>query len=1049
VRRKADGWIRWLIVLGVVLAAVAILAIGASRVERRLLESKDAFIADLETQLGRPVHIGVVDVNLFPRPRLEVRDVFIGSDPQRPEEANRAALFVERGRLRVGVLATLASLGRRPVIAEVVLEGTVINVVRFEDGSNNWQHILRRLERDPDEHEVDPRLRALRIADGRVENATVRLIDASGQQPLAEIGNLDLVVRDASARGPFSGRLSAAVFEPQKNLQLTATFGRAPEAEGDEPQRPPPLRTLDVRSERIELAPLAPFVAPMVEGLALERAAVLADLSLELGALAPGGSGIASAEGVVDLRGARFAGGRPFDGRVELDVTADTDAWDLDIRKLHVSVGEMSLESSGKLLGLSHAPRFDDFRVRSHQLDFDTLHSHYPHLDDVTGIVLRGPFSLEADATNGERQRFDARLDLTRASLAVPRRFEKPGGIPLLVSAVGEVRDDAVSLERMALEISQWRLVVHGTIENLRDEAPLLNLSATTESPDARGLLQLLPEVEAAGRGELALDAELRGTTEAPAGQARIAISQLDVGAPQARFRGGGEAELDIVPREGGRDLRLSADFAALEARYRDLLDKPRGRPFRVHATAEQREDRLASTFELRVGELTGRGRFSVRQRENERSFDFSMQAAPFALASVLSLVPRVQPAAVPPDLRIGGELDARGVVGRPETMKLQVPSFEATAGTSDVSGSLAVENLKEPLLEAELRSTHLDVDDFLPPERQPAERAPKEPSEPGALSRANGRIALTVEGGQAKIVPYRDLRAELEIVLGRVHARTLSVSAFGGRFSGAGSSFAPFERDQPFTAKGEIEGLELGTMLEEIAGAPDLLQGVASAEIDLSGRGIDREAIEQSLRGTISAAIEGAVFEPINLVSHIRGGLAQAVEIPGLTKLLGARSEILPEEQPLGDIEATLRFVPGAIELVEPLRANTPYGPLALRGRIGLDRRLQLTGTLNLTPEAASLLVANAFAVEQSIPVSLRIGGLAQSPSVSIANVAETARVLVNAYLESELGRRLPDPLRDLPGGPAGDPRERIEEEGRRRARDLGEELERNLPWP
>jgi hypothetical protein len=1052
VPKKTDRWIRWLIVLGVILAAlVAILAFAAWRVERRLVESEDAVIADLEAQLGRPVHIGYFDVDLFPRPTVEVRQVFIGPDPQRPEEAGRAPLRLERGRMRIGVFATLVSFGRRPVIAEVELEGLVVNVVRFEDGTNNWQDIAQRLQGPPDEREPDPRLRATRIADGRVENATVVLIDASGQQPPAKIGNLDVVVQDASLRGPFDGRLSAAVFAPQQNLQLAAHFGRAPEAEGGEDQQLPPLQILEVRSERIELAPLAPFLASMLgeTELALERAAVLADLRLELGALVPGGSGTASAEGIVDLRNARFAEGRPFDGRVELDLTADPDRWDLDIRRLLVSVGEMSLESSGKLLDLARAPRFDDFRVRSYQLDFDTLHRHYPGLDDALGIALRGPFDLQADATNGERQGFRARLDLTQASLEVPRRLEKARGVPLLLSAEGEVWDDAVSLDRFVLDASGWRLVANGMIENLRDDAPSFNLAVTTESPDARGLMRLLPEVEEAAGGELALEAELRGTTEAPAGQARLAISQLDVRVSRARFRGGGRAEIDVRPRAGGRTLQLTADFAALEARYRDLVDKPLGTPLRVLATAEQHQDRIESTFEMHVGELDGQGHLTVREREQDRSFDLGVEAAPFALASVVSLVPRMQPEQLPPDLRVGGELGARGVVGRPETLRLHVSSFEAAAGDSDLSGSLVVENLEEPSVEADLRSSHFDVDDFLPPERQPtAERTePTEPTEPGALDRANGRIDLTVASGRAKIVSYRDLRAELELADGRVHARTLQVSAFGGRFSGAGSNFAPFDRGQPFEAKGEIEGLQVGPMLDEVAGLPDVLQGVASAKIDLSGRGLDREAIEQSLRGTVSTAIDGAVFEPINLISDIRGSLAQEVDIPGLTDLLRSRTRV-PAEQPLGDVQARLRFVSGAIELEDPLRASTPYGPLSVRGRIGLDRRLDLQGTLDLTPEAASMLVANEFQLDRSVPVTLQIGGTAESPSVTVANVADTAGVLVEAYLSSELGDRLPEPLRDLPGA-TDDVRERLEDEGRRRSRQLREGLERELSRP
>src|SRR5690606_17007409 len=98
------------------------------------------------------------------------------------------------------------------------------------------------------------------------------------------------------------------------------------------------------------------------------------------------------------------------------------------------------------------------------------------------------------------------------------------------------------------------------------------------------------------------------------------------------------------------------------------------------------------------------------------------------------------------------GEIDARGVMGRPETLHLQVSSFKATAGESDVSGSLTLENLRDPLVQADLRSSNLDVDDFLPRRHQPAERdRPMGRAEPGALDRTDGQIVVTVAAGRAK----------------------------------------------------------------------------------------------------------------------------------------------------------------------------------------------------------------------------------------------------------------------------------------------------------
>ena len=56
------------------------------------------------------------------------------------------ALRIERARLRVGLWQAIFSLGRRVHIKEAALAGVTANVVRFPDGTTNWQRIRERLD---------------------------------------------------------------------------------------------------------------------------------------------------------------------------------------------------------------------------------------------------------------------------------------------------------------------------------------------------------------------------------------------------------------------------------------------------------------------------------------------------------------------------------------------------------------------------------------------------------------------------------------------------------------------------------------------------------------------------------------------------------------------------------------------------------------------------------------------------------------------------------------------------------------------------------------
>jgi AsmA protein len=475
--------------LVVTVVAAAVVFGGGFLLERWANARKDQLVGELQAQLGRSVKAGRLEVSWVPGFALDTAGVEIGPGSAREPGP---ALRIERARLRVGLWRALFSLGRRVHIKEASLAGVTANVVRFPDGTINWQQIRDRLDSKkssaPMSESMRARLRGLVVEHAGLEDARIRFVDLVKGGATAEISDLDLAVDGAGFTEPFSAKLTAAVQGREKNLELEAGFAAPPRSE----ELVPLLRRLTIRLRPVDVAPLAPFLG--TGALAeLDEGKLAADLKIDLGAAAPGGQGSTTVKGEAHLTGARLAQGERFDGSLESDLVADAVKGDVDVRKLRLAVGAMSLVSAGKLLDLRGAPRFDRFTVTSNGLDFDALRRYYPALEKATGVVLAGPFVIaaNADADSGA-QRFAARIDLTSASLAVPGKLDKPAGTKLTLEVTGRAEGQTIRCERMLLAMGEARVGGQGVLEPAKKGSRPFQATMQAEPFAVRPLLALL-----------------------------------------------------------------------------------------------------------------------------------------------------------------------------------------------------------------------------------------------------------------------------------------------------------------------------------------------------------------------------------------------------------------------------------------------------------------------------------------------------------------------------------------------------------------------------
>jgi hypothetical protein len=428
--------------------------------------------------------------------------------------------------------------------------------------------------------------------------------------------------------------------------------------------------------------------------------------------------------------------------------------------------------------------------------------------------------------------------------------------------------------------------------------------------------------------------------------------------------------------------------------------------------------ERLTLTFAKLVVRAAGTMRTHGTGPSARRTFEATVDAPVFAVREVGALV---APKAVAdlPDIKVGLNAKASGTVGRPETLKAEIPSLKLLSGKSDLNGRLNVENLRRPRIAFEGQSKYLDVDDFVPATKKteakakPAAKAGARPAEeplPPMLRDLEGTVKLAVERGRAAEIDYRDLRTDVTLKQGRLVARTLEVGAMGGRFSGGGSEMPLLGDKDSFIARGEVQGLDVAAVIAHLTGGAGggILAGRLSGKLDVNGAGTEPKTILQTLTGLLSGRLAEAQFLPSSLLAPVVEALenaSRAAPVGQALKGLSDRAAALVRDRRLGDLGGALRFAGGAAEITNPLKAQTPTGPLTLTGKVSLEGEADLTAELALSPEIASTLMAGKARFDGPIPVQLKIEGPIRKPRIRPAQPAQLARVFVTALAKSQVG--------------------------------------------
>jgi AsmA protein len=341
---------------------------------------------------------------------------------------------------------------------------------------------------------------------------------------------------------------------------------------------------------------------------------------------------------------------------------------------------------------------------------------------------------------------------------------------------------------------------------------------------------------------------------------------------------------------------------------------------------------------------------------------------------------------------------------GRPETARLEVRELAVRGPGVDLSGNAVVE--AAPLrARFALSGPLLDLDALLgalPPSEAPPEPAGG-PLLPAPMRREVRAAAAsgTLDLGELRSGKLRLTQVHARAVLrgGVLLLEDLSAAAYGGKVVGSGTRVALSEAEPSWSLAARLEAVDLGEAMRSVTGSAPLL-GRTDASLQLAGKGIDWSKLEKAMTGTAALAIREGTLTTADLGAGALGALAKGLQAVGQTAAAGKVSGA-EAHTTFRDLAGRFVVSDGWITAEKPFRIDTPAGPFELGGRVGLDHRLDLEGSVAVSRQSlARVLPASKLPLPESLAVPVGLSGTLGAPSVRF-RADEAARALVRGQAD------------------------------------------------
>ncbi|NTX05082.1 AsmA family protein [Myxococcus sp. CA040A] len=220
--------------------------------------------------------------------------------------------------------------------------------------------------------------------------------------------------------------------------------------------------------------------------------------------------------------------------------------------------------------------------------------------------------------------------------------------------------------------------------------------------------------------------------------------------------------------------------------------------------------------------------------------------------------------------------------------------------------------------------------------------------------------------------------------------------TVYGGRADLTGTKVDLTKSQPAWTLKANLDGMNTAQAFQALSGQSSL-QGLASGELQLNGSGLDWTQVRDRVTGGGSVRLRDGALTTADLGGALAPALSQGLSALGQKGAAGTVEKAGKGTQ-LKDLNARFSVRNGWVSFTKPMAFQTDLGNGTLDGRVGLDQRLALKGTIEASKDFVSGLTGGAVPVKEPVSIPLTITGTLKSPKVNAGSPTDIAKGLLPA---------------------------------------------------
>ncbi|WP_342380486.1 AsmA family protein [Myxococcus stipitatus] len=338
-----------------------------------------------------------------------------------------------------------------------------------------------------------------------------------------------------------------------------------------------------------------------------------------------------------------------------------------------------------------------------------------------------------------------------------------------------------------------------------------------------------------------------------------------------------------------------------------------------------------------------------------------------------------------------------------PEQVKATRVSFSrlALSGAGVELGGTASVQLVPTRVRFDLQGSDLDLRHLLgEPAPKPRSAASSPTALPASVRRSLGKVDVegTLKLGQVRHGPLTltEVSAHARLEEGRLHLEQGHARLYGGQADISGTQVDLTQAQPKWSLKAKLEGLDTAQAFTALSGNTPM-QGKASGQLALTGTGLDWARIRQELTGTGDLQLREGVFTKTDLGATLTPVLTQGLLSLGQK---GASESVgkAGRGTHFKDLDARFKVQGGWVSFTQPMAFQSDLGGGTVAGRVGLDQRLELKGTVKVSQAFVSSLTRGAVPLGAPVSLPLTITGTVMEPRVSAGAPEDVVKSLLPA---------------------------------------------------